>query len=154
MAFSASSSWLVLSATNAKHNPFFSVPSCIKFNAPIASQIQWHSDSYTHRNLRPLPQIKRHWVEASDQSLESPETFSVASYNILGDRNASQHSDLYVNVPSRYIKWDRRKRVISDELLGWDPDIICLQVTNFSPSILFHIFDKLKKGTYTFSLRH
>ncbi|XP_068471249.1 carbon catabolite repressor protein 4 homolog 3 isoform X2 [Phaseolus vulgaris] len=127
MAFSASSSWLALSATNAKHNPFFSVPSCIKFNAPIASQIQWHSDSYTHRNLRPLPQIKRHWVEASDQSLESPETFSVASYNILGDRNASQHSDLYVNVPSRYIKWDRRKRVISDELLGWDPDIICLQ---------------------------
>nr|KYP61593.1 Carbon catabolite repressor protein 4 isogeny 3 [Cajanus cajan] len=56
-----------------------------------------------------------------------PERFSVASYNILGDRNASQHSDLYVNVPSRYINWDRRKRVICDELFGWDPDIICLQ---------------------------
>lgn len=140
MASSASSSWLILSATNAKHNPFVSVPSCFKFNAPIASQIQWHSDSYTHRNLRPPPEIKRHWVEASDQSLASPQRFSVASYNILADRNASQHSDLYVNVPSRYIKWDRRKRVISDELLGWDPNIICLQVTNFSPSLHFFHF--------------
>ncbi|KAG2411030.1 Carbon catabolite repressor protein [Vigna angularis] len=122
MASCASSSWLVLSSTNAKHKP-----SCFKFNAPIASQIQWHSESYTQRNLRHPPEIKRHWVEASDESLDSPERFTVASYNILGDRNVSQHSDLYVNVPSRYIKWDRRKRVISDELLGWDPDIICLQ---------------------------
>ncbi|CAJ1936923.1 unnamed protein product [Sphenostylis stenocarpa] len=127
MASYVSPSWFMLSSTDAKRNPFFFVPSCFKFNAPIASQIQWHSDSYSRRNLRPTPEIKRHWVEASDQSLASPERFSVASYNILGDRNACQHSDLYVNVPSRYIKWDRRKKVISDELLGWDPDIICLQ---------------------------
>ncbi|XP_020220246.1 carbon catabolite repressor protein 4 homolog 3 isoform X2 [Cajanus cajan] len=110
----SSSSWLILSSTHAKR-------------LPIASQIQWHSDSYTRKNLHHPPQINRHWVQASDQTLASPERFSVASYNILGDRNASQHSDLYVNVPSRYINWDRRKRVICDELFGWDPDIICLQ---------------------------
>lgn len=72
-----------------------------------------------------------------------PERFSVASYNILGDRNASQHSDLYVNVPSRYINWDRRKRVISNELFGWDPDILCLQVTlqyhSFHTYLIYYI---------------
>ncbi|KAL2342504.1 hypothetical protein Fmac_003789 [Flemingia macrophylla] len=110
------SSWLILSSTSAHAK-----------RLPIASQIQWHSDSYTRKNLHHAPQIQRHWVQASDQSLLSPERFSVASYNILGVRNASQHSDLYLNVPSRYINWDRRKRVICDELFGWDPDIICLQ---------------------------
>ncbi|KAK7398928.1 hypothetical protein VNO78_10102 [Psophocarpus tetragonolobus] len=80
-------------------------------------------------------EMKRQWLEACNVSLgqglglglASPERFSVASYNILGDTNASQHSDLYVNVPSRYMHWPRRKSVICDELFGWDPDIICLQ---------------------------
>lgn len=49
------------------------------------------------------------------------------SYNILGDRNAFNHWDLYRNVPSIYLKWDYRKRVICEELIGLNPDIICLQ---------------------------
>lgn len=58
--------------------------------------------------------------------------FTVVSYNILGERNASKHKDLYRNVPSLYLNWDRRKRVICEELKGWNPDIICLQVSSFS----------------------
>ena len=57
-----------------------------------------------------------------------PERFTVASYNILGDRNASKHRDLYTNVPSFYMTWEHRKKVIYKELMGWNPDIICLQV--------------------------
>ncbi len=59
------------------------------------------------------------------------ERFTVASYNILADRNASNHRDLYTNVPSFYMKWERRKKVICNELMGWNPDIICLQVRFF-----------------------
>lgn len=55
------------------------------------------------------------------------ERFTVVSYNILGDRNVSKHGDLYRNVPSNYLDWDHRKRVICEELLGLNPDIICLQ---------------------------
>ncbi|KAK3015431.1 hypothetical protein RJ639_006141 [Escallonia herrerae] len=55
------------------------------------------------------------------------ERFTVVSYNILADKNASKHRDLYPNVPSIYMKWDRRKRVICKELMGWNPDIVCLQ---------------------------
>ncbi|KAA8541180.1 hypothetical protein F0562_025213 [Nyssa sinensis] len=59
--------------------------------------------------------------------LPSQERFTVVSYNILADRNASKHRDLYPNVPSTYMKWHRRKTVICEELVGWNPDIICLQ---------------------------
>lgn len=51
------------------------------------------------------------------------------SYNILGDRNAKKHRDLYTLVPSEYMIWDRRKKLICEELIGLDPDIICLQVS-------------------------
>lgn len=61
--------------------------------------------------------------------------FTVASYNILGDRNASKHKDLYLNVPSDYLRWGYRKRVLFDELMRLNPDIICLQV-----SLLFFLF--------------
>lgn len=63
--------------------------------------------------------------------------FTVASYNILGDRNAFRHRDLYGNVPSMYLKWDRRKRVICDELAAWNSDIVCLQVKPFNLFFLF-----------------
>lgn len=79
------------------------------------------------RNFDPDPEIERHWVEADHQPLVSTERFTVASYNILADRNAFEHRDLYVNVPSQYLKWSHRKRVICKELFGLDPDIICLQ---------------------------
>lgn len=77
------------------------------------------------------PEIYRSWVEADDAypvlPLLSQARFTVVTYNILGDKNASKHKDLYLNVPSSYMKWSRRNRLIYDELTGWDPDIICLQ---------------------------
>ncbi|XP_021680235.2 carbon catabolite repressor protein 4 homolog 3 isoform X2 [Hevea brasiliensis] len=93
------------------------------------------SASYTRRWYNPLrrkpydhpsPEILRHWVEA-DQSQASQEHFTMVSYNILGDRNAFKHRDLYQNVDPLYLKWAHRKKVISKELVGWNPDIICLQ---------------------------
>ncbi|XP_015954325.1 carbon catabolite repressor protein 4 homolog 3 [Arachis duranensis] len=141
MASSAppSSSFFVSSSSTTKRPPFFFAPTSFKFYAPTASDSNSSSSSSslssTRRWFNPLrrrkfdqpPQIERHWVEAPHQPLASSERFSVASYNILADRNASQHRDLYVNVPSYYVNWDRRKRVICKELLGWDTDIICLQ---------------------------
>ncbi|MED6136194.1 hypothetical protein PIB30_053753 [Stylosanthes scabra] len=127
------------SSSTTKRPPFFFAPISFKFNAQTASDSNSSSSSSslssTRRWFNPLrrrkfdqpPQIQRHWVEAPHQPLASSERFSVASYNILADRNASQHRDMYLNVPSYYVNWDRRKRVICKELFGWDPDIICLQ---------------------------
>ncbi|XP_043717795.1 uncharacterized protein LOC122665710 [Telopea speciosissima] len=74
------------------------------------------------------PEIFRHWIEAEASSpSDSGERFTVVSYNILGDANASKHRDLYSKIPSYYMNWERRKRLICEELLGLRPDIICLQ---------------------------
>ncbi|XP_022922060.1 carbon catabolite repressor protein 4 homolog 3 [Cucurbita moschata] len=92
------------------------------------------SCSYTRRWYKPSirtqlnegVEIVRHWIEA-DQPSASEEKFSVVSYNILAERNAWKHRGLYTNVPLPYLKWNHRKRVICEELLMWNPDIICLQ---------------------------
>ncbi|CAK8579564.1 unnamed protein product [Lathyrus sativus] len=129
MASSTSSSCFLfpsfISSSNTKCVP---IQICFKFTIPkpssrIHCQCHSNSNSYTNHSHG----IERRWVEAFDQPLASPERFTVASYNILADRNASQHADLYVNTPSRYIDWDRRKKILSDEFFEWKPDIICLQ---------------------------
>ncbi|MCI34884.1 carbon catabolite repressor protein-like protein, partial [Trifolium medium] len=48
--------------------------------------VRSNSDSYNSHG------IQRRWIEAPfDPSLASQHRFTVASYNILADRNASQH---------------------------------------------------------------
>ncbi|GAB4860961.1 hypothetical protein Ancab_036121 [Ancistrocladus abbreviatus] len=93
------------------------------------------SRSYTQRWYNPLrrrrynhsPDFVRHWIEAQPPTVASHERFLIVSYNILGDRNASKHKDLYRNVPPLYMKWSHRKSVVCEEILGWSPDLICLQ---------------------------
>ncbi|KAJ7969651.1 carbon catabolite repressor protein 4-like 3 [Quillaja saponaria] len=103
---------------------------------------QWYNP-LRRRNFVQDPEIVRHWVE-SEQPVASPERFTVASYNILADKNASEHRDLYKKVPSYYMKWDRRKRVICKELIECDPDIICLQEVDK----YFDISDNMVKAGY------
>ncbi|XP_065860698.1 carbon catabolite repressor protein 4 homolog 3 isoform X2 [Euphorbia lathyris] len=93
------------------------------------------SDSYIPRRKNPIrrrpyaryfPEIRRHWVEA-DQPHASQERFTVVSYNILANRNAFKHRDLYSNVDPLHLKWEHRKRMICKELIGLKPDVICMQ---------------------------
>ncbi|KAK4756379.1 hypothetical protein SAY87_006506 [Trapa incisa] len=109
--------------------------------------------SYSRRWINPLSngtsqEVVRQWIEA-DTSISSQDKFTVASYNILGDRNASKHRDLYSNIPSSYINWGRRKRVICEELMEWDPDIICLQEVDR----YFDLSEDLRRGGYAGSYK-
>ncbi|KAM7471152.1 hypothetical protein LguiA_009335 [Lonicera macranthoides] len=72
------------------------------------------------------------------------ERFTVVSYNILGEKNASKHRHMYPNVPPIYMKWSHRKRVLCEELFGWNPDIICLQeVDNY-----YDLLSTMEKAGY------
>ncbi|OMO94617.1 Endonuclease/exonuclease/phosphatase [Corchorus olitorius] len=108
--------------------------------------------SYSRRQPTPSfdtsPEILRHWVEVQ-QPLASQDRFTVASYNILGDRNASKHKDLYLNVPSDYIRWAYRKRVLIEELMGWNSDIICMQEVDK----YFDLRDMMEKAGYVGSYK-
>lgn len=77
------------------------------------------------------------WVYVADR-------FTVASYNILGDRNAFAHRDMYGNVPSMYLKWDHRKRVICDEISAWNSHIVCLQVKLLELVVLYCVGERVQ----------
>ncbi|GAU22727.1 hypothetical protein TSUD_138520 [Trifolium subterraneum] len=55
------------------------------------------------------------------------DTIVVVSYNILGVENASNHLDLYSNIPRRFLDWGRRKRLILEEVNSYNASILCLQ---------------------------
>ncbi|KAM3246149.1 carbon catabolite repressor protein 4 3 isoform X2 [Capsicum annuum] len=120
----AGSSWLTTPKfiTNAAARSF-------RTSSPMASYSRrWYNPERRGR-IDPAPEIVRHWVEADalPGGQHHAERFTVVSYNILGDRNISNHGDLYRNVPPNYLDWNHRRRVICEELLGLNPDIICLQ---------------------------
>ncbi|XP_021905661.1 carbon catabolite repressor protein 4 homolog 3 isoform X2 [Carica papaya] len=100
-------------------------------NSPASSSTRsysrrWYNPLRNRPSDSPTPYIVRHWID-SDCPLASQERFTVVSYNILGDRNAWKHNDLYPNVPFHYMEWGHRRRVICQELSEWEPDIICMQ---------------------------
>ncbi|XP_057856227.2 carbon catabolite repressor protein 4 homolog 5 isoform X3 [Cryptomeria japonica] len=70
----------------------------------------------------------RKWFHSK---LHSPEAFQdkflLVSYNILGDENATHHSDLYHHIPSHLMNWSSRRRLICQELDMWKPNVICFQ---------------------------
>ncbi|KAK2647824.1 hypothetical protein Ddye_015313 [Dipteronia dyeriana] len=148
----SSSSWLRLnpavSATTPSHasalrrlsssscKPTNIVSCCSSTPTYSSSSPSPSAHSYSRRWFNPLrrrpfdeasPEILRHWINADFHPLASQEKFTVVSYNILGDKNAWKHKDMYPNVPSQYMNWNHRKSNICHELFGWNPDIICLQ---------------------------
>lgn len=46
------------------------------------------------------------------------------------------------------MKWDRRNRLIYDELTGWDPDIICLQEVDKYFDLSFNLEKAGYLGSY------
>ncbi|KAJ4961076.1 hypothetical protein NE237_020986 [Protea cynaroides] len=116
-------------------------------NATTHKVRRWYNPERRRRLSQ--PEIIRRWIEAeAPSSSDSGDRFMVVSYNILGDTNASNHRDLYSQIPSYYMNWERRKRLICKELLGLGPDIICLQEVDHYHD-LFSIMEKEGyDGTY------
>lgn len=61
----------------------------------------------------------------ADGRITSSGTFTVLSYNILSDAYAS--NDLYNYCPSWALSWPYRRQNLLREIVGYRPDIICLQ---------------------------
>ncbi|KAH9313541.1 hypothetical protein KI387_022168, partial [Taxus chinensis] len=91
----------------------------------------------------------RKWLHSK---LHSPEAyqdkFVLVSYNILGDDNATCHSDLYHHIPSNLIDWSSRKRLICQELDMWKPDIMSLQEVDHFDELIQHFGKKGYSGIF------
>lgn len=53
----------------------------------------------------------------------------LVSYNLLGVDNASNHMDLYHNIPPQHLAWSRRKHLICKEISRYNASILCLQAS-------------------------
>ncbi|KAK7314548.1 hypothetical protein VNO77_33074 [Canavalia gladiata] len=72
-------------------------------------------------------ECSRRWVLSSKDSSHCTDKVVVVSYNILGVENASKHLDLYSNIPRRFLEWDRRKRLLVEEINNYNASILCFQ---------------------------
>lgn len=70
----------------------------------------------------------RQWLSSSTHDEASfKDKVVLVSYNILGVENARNHSELYENVPHKYIEWHYRKKLLREEINQFNADILCLQ---------------------------
>ncbi|KAJ8773113.1 hypothetical protein K2173_028290 [Erythroxylum novogranatense] len=86
-----------------------------------------------HSRRSSSSKCKRKWVFSSNDACAYKDKLVVVSYNILGVENASKHQDLYYRVPPKYLEWNRRKKLICEELAHYNAGILCFQeVDRFS----------------------
>ncbi|KAJ4713385.1 carbon catabolite repressor protein 4-like 5 isoform X1 [Melia azedarach] len=69
----------------------------------------------------------RQWTSSSRDFSSFKDKFVVVSYNILGVENALKHPDLYEKVPPEFLKWERRKKLIREEINSYNASILCFQ---------------------------
>ncbi|XP_021292160.1 carbon catabolite repressor protein 4 homolog 5 isoform X3 [Herrania umbratica] len=69
----------------------------------------------------------RKWVFSSRDCSNYKDKLVIVSYNILGVENVAKHPDLYLDVPSKYLEWNRRKDLISEEVNRYNASILCFQ---------------------------
>ncbi|XP_058227143.1 carbon catabolite repressor protein 4 homolog 5 [Rhododendron vialii] len=94
-----------------------------------------HSSFRTHHKHKKHYRIKsstaegdRKWVYSTrSNASHHKDKVVLVSYNILAVENASKHQDLYSKVPPKYLDWDRRKKLLCEEISRYSASILCLQ---------------------------
>ncbi|RAL48702.1 hypothetical protein DM860_001022 [Cuscuta australis] len=86
-----------------------------------------------------------------DGRISSAESFTVLSYNILSD--AYTNGDMYKYCPSWALSWTYRRQNLLREIVGYRPDIVCLQEVQshhfedfFCPELEKHGYEAIFKG--------
>ncbi|CAH8258092.1 unnamed protein product [Arabidopsis lyrata] len=99
--------------------------------APGSSQRNCKPASSLRRRRRAKEKIstsiEREWVFSTNNFENLKEKLVLVSYNLLGVDNASNHMDLYYNVPPKHLEWSRRKHLICKEISRYNASILCLQ---------------------------
>ncbi|CAH2047112.1 unnamed protein product [Thlaspi arvense] len=95
---------------------------------------EWPSKSSRRRRMvrkeRISSSAERQWVFSASNFRKLKDKVVLVSYNILGVDNASNHMDLYYNLPPQHLEWNRRKHLICKEISRYNASILCLQASN------------------------
>ncbi|KAG5536206.1 hypothetical protein RHGRI_023857 [Rhododendron griersonianum] len=117
-----------------------------------------HSSFRTHHKHKKHHRIKsstaegdRKWVYSTRSNPSHyKDKVVLVSYNILAVENASKHQDLYSKVPPKYLDWDRRKKLLCEEISRYSASILCFQASLsifiiFSKKMASEVFTRLEQ---------
>ncbi|CAN7054388.1 hypothetical protein IGI04_028794 [Brassica rapa subsp. trilocularis] len=99
------------------------------------------------RKERASSSVERQWVFSPSNSTNLKDKLVLVSYNLLGVDNASNHMDLYYNIPPQHLEWSRRKHLICKEISRYNATILCLQASSdlyYKLYWLINIIDKAR----------
>ncbi|XP_006124483.3 nocturnin isoform X1 [Pelodiscus sinensis] len=72
------------------------------------------------------PRFQRDFVELKTDSTSSHHPIRVMQWNILAQA-LGEGKDSFIQCPMEALKWEERKCLILEEILAYQPDILCLQ---------------------------
>ncbi|XP_031279074.1 carbon catabolite repressor protein 4 homolog 5 isoform X6 [Pistacia vera] len=108
-----------------KPDPSRNPPTSNRFE-PIRSSRK-RNKTRKRRKSSATDECHRQWTFSSRDFSNFKDKFVVVSYNILGVENALKHPDLYMDVPPEFLEWERRKRLIREEIKRYNASILCFQ---------------------------
>ncbi|KAJ0106371.1 hypothetical protein Patl1_19105 [Pistacia atlantica] len=108
-----------------KPDPSRNSPTSNRFE-PIRSSRK-RNKTRKRRKSSATDECHRQWTFSSRNFSNFKDKFVVVSYNILGVENALKHPDLYMDVPPEFLEWERRKRLIREEIKRYNASILCFQ---------------------------
>ncbi|KAM3871348.1 protein angel homolog 1 [Diretmus argenteus] len=108
--------------TEAVHCPLLTFPAMSYYPRSQPFEVIWRL--WEEVGERPAA------VEPSQRSFPDNKAlfdFSVMSYNILAQDLLDANQELYSHCPLEVLDWSYRYYLITEEILKWTPDILCLQ---------------------------
>ncbi|XVF50590.1 hypothetical protein PTKIN_Ptkin04bG0113700 [Pterospermum kingtungense] len=112
-----------------KPQPLPNVPFLNRFHSvrPCSSSLSRWQKNMQRRSNSSHSKAYRKWVFSSYDCSNYKDKVVIVSYNILGVGNVAKHPDLYLNVPKKFLEWDRRKDLICEEVNCYNANILCFQ---------------------------
>ena len=100
----------------------------------------------------PMPPVEREWINidldevpTADDIEDKNDGFSVLCYNILCEKYAT--TSMYGYTPSWALNWEYRKELVLQEVVGYEADVLCLQVSFDTKALRFYLSGPLLLGS-------
>ncbi|KAK6148660.1 hypothetical protein DH2020_019572 [Rehmannia glutinosa] len=100
----------------------------------FSSYTHRHTSSYVRSQERSRKKSRsgrshsqRKWTYSARDVSNYNDRVVIVSYNILGDENATKHPELYRGVSPKYLDWEYRKKLLCEEVKGYQASILCFQ---------------------------
>jgi len=84
--------------------------------------------SHCRAQVEPPPLLDRRFkhLQPETETQSSSKTIRILQWNLLSQA-LGQNNDNFVSCPDSALEWKRRRHLMAEEIIRYDPDIVCLQ---------------------------